>query len=323
MNEKWMTFRLMIHRGAEAQRLFSLCLCASVIMLCAFMLFVASTNAAMQTPANVPSTDVYLADFSVRGDRVTIGNPVNISKRKGYDNQPGFMPDGQSLLYTVIGEDKQADIYKYVLGTGATTRMTQTTESEYSPTITPDGKYFSVIRVEADLSQRLWKFPLAGGKPELVLETIKPVGYHVWIDAKTLVLFVLGTPNTLQVVDVPTQKAETLATNIGRSLHKIHGNGQVSFVQRVSDSELIIKSLDVQTRKITPLVKMLPGSEYCAWTPTGTLLMATGAKIFKYNPAKDKDWQEVADLSKDGVKGISRIAVSPKGNKIAFVADEN
>jgi hypothetical protein len=86
---------------------------------------------------------------------------------------------------------------------------------------------------------------------------------------------------------------------------------------------MIIKSLDVKTRTITPLVKMLPGSEYCGWTPAGTILMATGAKIFKLNPAKDKDWQEVADLSKDGVKGISRLVVSPKGNRIAFVADEN
>lgn len=306
----------------ETKRLLLLCLCVTVVLLGARVPAASSTGTSIQTPANVPSTDIYLADFSERGDRLTIGRPADITRRKGYDNQPSFSPDGSALYYTVIGDDKQADIYRYVLESGAARRMTQTTESEYSPTITPDGKYFSVIRVEADSSQRLWMFPLAGGKPELVLEAIKPVGYHVWADSKTLVLFVLGTPNTLQVVDVPSQKAETITANIGRSLHKIPGSGQVSFVQRISDSDLVIKSLDPKSRKIAPLVKMLPGSEYCAWTPAGTLLMATGTKIFKFNPAKDKEWQEAVDLSKDGVKGISRIAVSPKGNKIAFVADE-
>src|ERR1044071_8630966 len=239
------------HRATGARRMISLCRRISVVLLGAFMLVASATRAARQTPANVPATDVYLADINERGDRVAISNPVNITRRKGYDNQPNFSPDGRALFYTVIGEDKQAEIYRYVLETGAATRMTQTTESEYSPTITPDGKYFSVIRVEADSAQRLWKFPLAGGKPELILEAINPVGYHVWADAATLVLFVLGTPNTLQLVDVPTQKSETLATNIGRSLHKIPGSGQISFVQRVSDNELAIKALDPKTRKIT------------------------------------------------------------------------
>ena len=296
--------------------------------LLAFALFFASASnqpAQSTQPAQTtapPGTDIFIADFSEHGGQVRIGKPANITKRQGYDNQPGFLPDGRALLYTSIREDKQADIYKYVFETGRATRVTETAESEYSPTVTPDGKHFSVIRVEADSTQRLWKFPLAGGEPRLVLEKIKPVGYHVWVDAGTLVLFVLGTPNTLQLVDAATEKAETIITGIGRSLRLSPRERKVIFVHRISDDELIIKALDVKTRKITSIIKMLPGSEYFERTRDGALLMAKGAKIFKYKPSSDKDWQEVADFSKEGIKGITRLAVSPQGNRIAFVASD-
>ena len=32
-------------------------------------------------------------------------------------------------------------------------------------------------------------------------------------------------------------------------------------------------------------------------------------------------WKEIADLSSAGVKGITRLAVSPRGDRLAFVAD--
>ncbi len=288
-------------------------------MLLAFTFFSLSATAQTTPP---PKTDVFIVDMSERDGKLQFGKPINITKRSGYDNQPGFLPGGKSLFYTSIKEGLQADIYRYDIEKSATTRMTDTAEREYSPTVTPDGKYFSVIRVEADSTQRLWKFPLDGGKPVLVLKTIKPVGYHVWVDRKTLVLFVLGQPDTLQLVDVETEKAETISTNIGRSLQKMPRGQLISFVHKISDDELVIKSLDVKTRKISSIIKMLPGSEYFVWSRDGVLLMGQGSKLFKYNPVSDKDWQEVADFSEAGINQITRLAVSPKGDRIAFVAND-
>lgn len=289
-----------------------------ILILFTFTLF--SPGAAQTTPP--PKTDVFIVDVKERDGKLQFGKPANITKRSGYDNQPGFLPDGKSLFYTSIREGLQADIYKYDIAKDLIKRMTETSEREYSPTVTPDGKYFSVVRVEADSTQRLWKFPLAGGKPMLVLEKIKPVGYHVWVDRNTLVLFVLGQPDALQLVDMRTGKAETIITNVGRSLQKMPGREQVGFVHKVSADELVIKSLDVKTRKISPIIKMLQGSEYFAWSRDGLLLMGQGAKLFKYNPASDKDWQEVADFSKEGINQITRLTISPSGNKIAFVASD-
>lgn len=270
-----------------------------------------------------PSTDIFLVDVLKRGGQLALGTPTNITFRPGYDNQPLFTPDGKSLLFTSQREGEQTDIYRYDLATRFTAPITKTAESEYSPTVTPDEKSFSVIRVEADKTQRLWQFPLAGGTPALVLTNIKPVGYHVWLDANTLALFVLGQPNTLQLVDVKSEKAEVLAQSIGRALHRIPGQpSQFSFVHK-AEKEWWVKAYDLKTRQTTNLIKTLPGSpssEDCAWLPNGTLLMAQGSNIYKWQRGKDADWQLIADLEASGVTNITRLAVNAKGDKLALVA---
>jgi WD40 repeat protein len=281
-------------------------------------------SVAPQTPTTTPgpappATDIFLVELK-KGptDRLRTGQPVKISTSSGYNNQPSFLPDGRGILYTSI-KDKQADIYRYDLGAGSTSRITDTPESEYSPTLMPDGKSISVVRVEADGTQRLWKFPLAGGSPELVLEKIKPVGYHLWIDQNTLVLFVLGKPNNLQLVDLRSGKAEWVADNPGRILRRVPHQEKFSYVQKVSDQEWLIKIFDLKSRSAADFVKTFPGAEDYAWTPAGVLLMANGSKLFA-RKGSDWAWVEVADFSSAGLKNITRIAVSPKGDRIALVA---
>src|SRR5262245_12917448 len=92
--------------------------------------------------AQVPSTDLYLIKVSKEPDKYTFGEPVNITHREGYDNQPYFMPDGRTLLYVSIRTDKkghsQADVYKYDIKKKKSKRVTKTYEDEYSPTLMPD-----------------------------------------------------------------------------------------------------------------------------------------------------------------------------------------
>src|SRR5438067_362841 len=111
-----------------------------------------------------PSTDIFVAPLVVRGDRVEVGTPVNVTRRFGYDNQPAFSPDGRRLYYTSVRDSapapSQADIWQYDFASQRSTRVTATSESEYSATPTPDGHAISVVRVERDSTQRLWRFPL-------------------------------------------------------------------------------------------------------------------------------------------------------------------
>jgi hypothetical protein len=290
------------------------------------VLFLAASPTLAQ---QAPPTDIWLAPLTVTDTTLSIGTPVNITKRAGYDNQPSFLADGSGILYTTLQNDPpgpraptQTDIVRYFMATKTTERVTKTAESEYSATIMPGGTSFSVVRVEPDSTQRLWQFDLNGQNPSLVLAQVKPVGYHAWVDEKTVALFVLGNPPTLQIADVTTRTVETIIGGIGRSLHKIPGRRAVSFVHKVSQDEWWIKEFDVATKSITPIVRTLAGSEDYAWTPTGTIIMGNGSKLFSVTRGRSTRWTEIADVAAHSIKGITRIAVSPKGDWLAVVAAE-
>ena len=266
-----------------------------------------------------PSTDIWTAALDGQGVP-RVGRAVNLTHRTGYDNQPSFTSDGRAILYTAIDGNGPSDIWRIDLETLARTNVTRTAvESEYSPTPMPDGAHFSVIRVEADSTQRLWMFPLSGGgAPSLVLEKIKPVGYHVWASDVTLGLFVLGPAPTLQIADIRTGTAEIVAGNIGRALQKIPGRHAISFLQLRADGAWITE-YDLTTHLATPIAKSPDWEGYHVWTHDGVLLTASGSRLLAWVNGR---WDEVADLAADGVRGISRLAISAKGDRLAFVAED-
>lgn len=281
-----------------------------------------------QTPSSPPDTEIFLATLNVTtaAGGPAIVRPVNITNSPGYDNQPSFTPDGRTVIFTSIRGGSQTDIYRYTIATREVGRVTNTPESEYSPTITPDRAHISVIRVESDGTQRLWQFTSDGQQPQIVLTDIKPVGYHAWADAQTLALFVLGTPATLQVADVRTGKAEVLARNIARSLQVIPLRGTVSFVEREQSGDgtvlLHIRELEPKSRAITPLVDAPPGSREAdlAWAPDGLLMMAKDDVLYGWRRSDAASgWKPIADLKALGLTGVSRLAISPAGDRIAFV----
>ena len=148
------------------------------------------------------------------------------------------------------------------------------------------------------------------------------VGYHAWVDGSNLILFVLGDPQTLQWYDLKTNTNTILERNIGRSLHKIPGENAMSFVHKVSDSEWLIKRLDAKSRSITTIGNTMPGREDMAWTPDGRIVMSDGEKLFFYE-RQSAQWKPfVMDLGEVEISGITRIAISPNGKKLALVAAE-
>jgi Tol biopolymer transport system component len=58
-----------------------------------------------------------------------------------------------------------------------------------------------------------------------------------------------------------------------------------------------------------------------AWTPDGALLAFVGSKLHRLRPGLDTEWVEIADLAPFGVRSATRLAVSPDGARLAFVAD--
>jgi len=262
-------------------------------------------------------TEIWVAPLRASATAM-IGEPVNVTRRPGYDNQPAFTPDGRALWFTRIGADAPADIWQVGIDGSAPTRITATDESEYSATVTPDGSALSVIRVERDSTQRLWRFPLDGSAPSLVLRVLRPVGYHVWVNEANLGAFVLGDPNALVLVDPRTERVDTLARDIGRALVRVPGRDAFTFLQVGRDTSWI-SEVDVRTRTIRRVAPAPRGSDYHVWTPGGRLLATQGLRVLVW---VDGRWDSVLDLTRRGIGTLSRLAVSPTGDRIAFVADE-
>lgn len=277
--------------------------------------------AAVGLSAQAPpaDTDIYLAPLRLRDGWVAVGSARNLTNRAGYDNQPYFSPDGRSILYTARIGDTQTDIFRYDIRTNRNAQVTRTPESEYSPTPTPTGG-FSVIRVEADSAQRLWRFDDNGANPRVLLPTVRPVGYQAWINPNSLALFVLGSPASLRLGNVRSGQADSLVANIGRAIQKIPRYEGASFVQRGADSVMWVQRVNGGTRAIKPIAKLPAGSEYHAWTPRGALLTTNGSKLLEWTPINGGEWREVADFSAQGIR-LSRIAISPRGDWIALVGE--
>ena len=277
---------------------------------------------ALFTLQGPPATDIYIVDVRVDHRRVTVGTPVNVTARPGYDNQPFFLSNGRAFLYTAIHEDGQADIYRYDLDRKTSVRLTATPESEYSPTPLPPGDGFSAVRVEADSTQRLWAFAADGARPRLVFDSIQPVGYHAWGDGHTLVLFVLGAPPTLQIADARSAatRGDVIARDVGRSLQRIPGRAAVGFLQRDSVAGPWLTQLDVPTRRVTPLVKTPPGADFFVWMPNGIVLTASGTTLYQWDSQSDKGWEQVVDFAPAGLTNVTRLSVSPRGDRLAIVA---
>jgi len=278
--------------------------------------FLSSSLVGLQ--AQIPSTDIFVADIIVKDGKYTFSTPVNITNRKGYDNQPAFSPSGK-IMYTSLRDTGGTDIYQYDPANGKDTRITKTPESEYSPTLMPGGKSWSVVRVDKDSLQRLYEVSPDGNKIKLLIKNQDSIGYHCWISNNLLAVFVLGDTATLRMINVSTGETETVASGIGRCIAKIPGTQQVSYVEKRSEKEWYIKAWYPDTKKEAYLVQTLEGCEDYVWTKDKKLLMGKDGKLYSCDPYTAQPWKEIADFT--AVTGtFYRLAINEAGTKIAFVS---
>lgn len=278
--------------------------------------------ARVQTPpatVQQPATEIYLAPMKFGPTGPLVGPARNATENPGrYDNQPYFGSDGRTMLFASNRDGTQTDIYFLELQTRQIRQFTRTPESEFSPTVMPDDAGVSAIRVEADGTQRVWSFGEGGTGAALVLPEVKPAGYHAWIDAQRLAVFVLGQPATLQLASTAGGAAKVLASGVGRSLQR-RPTGTISFVQREGEAWMV-KEFDPASGEIRPLVAALEGSEErdTAWGPDGSLFMTRGSEVHAWRPGQD-GFRLVGD---PGVGPVSRLAVSRDGRWMALVVAE-
>jgi hypothetical protein len=292
--------------------------------------------------AKMPGFDIYIGDLAVQGNRLKVSHLNALTNRVGYDNQPFFLPDGNSLLYTSalttnkieqeIEQDfgqavEQTDSMLISLKSGEVLNLTQSFESEYSPTLMPSGSSFSVIRAAND-EQKLWRYPLYPEQQYVepaseLLTSINPVGYHAWIDHNRVMLFVLGEPHTLQLADIHKQTSQVLDKDIGPSLFAIPHSPLMSYTVSVGGEEDIrwqLKSYHTKTGQIELLTTLPKGAYYYAWAGNGYAIAAVDSILMQWDKTNiDKGWRPFADVSQLCPKGVTRLTTNSQTSKIALV----
>lgn len=106
----------------------------------------------------------------------------------------------------------------------------------------------------------------------------------------------------------------------GRRLIARPKTGTLTFVDGRVDGVAMIREITPSTNKTTTLATALEGSDDLTWTPGGLGLMARRSTICMLEIDDDR-WVTFADLKKEGLRAITRLAVSPDGNWIAMVSD--
>lgn len=271
------------------------------------------------------STEIYLFDLQEQDSTISLSNPVNISAREGYDNQPSFTDDSQAILFSSF-RNGQSDISKYFINEHYRVWITDTEVNEFSPMPFPGKKkYFTCVRLNGDETQFLYKYAYKKRPPELLIPDLR-IGYYLWFDEKILISFVIGDVESLQVSNFKYKIRYPIQKNIGRSIQKIPataglGSQLVSFISLDHEAPEIY-AIDPMTSDSKYITDPIKGSQDLAWTKNGSILMGHGNKIYSFHPDRDSEWQPVTVESPLPFDGISRLVISPDGTKIAVVVNE-
>lgn len=269
--------------------------------------------------AQLPQTDIWIAraEQNPMSGKDEYRKLEKITGFYDYENQPMFTPDGKQLMFAAVNDMGQSDLYYYDLTSGFICQWNYTPESEYSPTITPDGKHISVVRVEKDSTQRLWQFPVTGGKPQLLFPTHKEIGYFGWCGANEVMCFLVKEPSRLVRFSEGAEE-KVIAENVGRTIVKIPNQDAVSFVRKEKGRNMICR-YDLKTGAVTDITSCPSNLEDFVWVGD-EIWMPSGSQILVYNRnLYGIEWKPVFDFSASGAKDLYRIAVSADRRIIALV----
>jgi len=182
----------------------------------------------------------------------------------------------------------------------------------------PDGKNISVVMVEKDSAQRLWKFPLTGGEPTCIMKKVDSIGYHCWINKDSIAVFVLTKPSfTLQIVNINSQKIKVIADSIGRCMRMRDGN--LWYTTKAGHFNNVY---EYSLKSKTPYIKgMIESEDYCFYGKYEIWSLSDNSIVSGYMNSK-AGATEIVNLEKFGIIKPTRITISPDGKKLAVVSNK-
>lgn len=275
-----------------------------------------SESAAEEIASQVPDTDIFVVRFDAQGNPDTT-SLKNLTDRPGYDNQPAFLPGGNQLLFSSIRETLQSDVYVMDRNGGEARRLSDTLESEYSPTPLSGGG-FSVVRVEEDGTQRLWAYNADGSPARMLVSDLDNVGYHLWLSDEELALFLVDEPMKFVLGNVATPGVRLLATDIGRSFARDAETGILYFLLPSGDGRWRLNGHDLSSGEKIVYLDAPGESQDMALDHKGRLWMASGTALWRWQPGQSQ-WEEVADFGSVLGGTITRLGFDDDDSSLAMV----
>ncbi len=265
------------------------------------------------------ATEVYLLDIKKEVTIFSIvpnSKPENISNNVGYDNQPSFIEKFNAVAYVSSRNKKPTDVFLYHLATATTKQLTNNSQAEYSPKTTLDGKFISVVK---DIDQNLTRISLDGLVTEKLYTSKDSIGYYCWLNKSEIAAFTLSKPKvTLKLINIKNKTEKYLTDSIGRSLYKYRDG--IVICQKLKKANYV--SFIDKKGAIKQLIELPKNTEDFYLTTDGWLFSSNESSLIYCNiTAKNKAWQELANLAKMGISKIFRLAVNQEKNKLVSVAE--
>lgn len=270
----------------------------------------------------LPECDIFLFDLSTEKGQWVLSNGKNITRRKGYDNQPWFTPDSKAVLFSSDAGHSRTDIYEYLIETGEVRQVTDSEEQEYSPQVSSDNKTLSFVTDGEDANQSIWSQHRDGSGRKWLLRNQgerEPVGYYSWNRRTGHILYWSRYGFSMRLVDEAGETSHYVSGDaVPTTPYIIPGTDKFSFMHRQGNGEVWIKELDPKTLAVRPLTTVRGSNRNYGWTPDGWIVMFDRTELFRWSP-DSQGWQSVVDLSDEGIQSVTRVAVSPDGTRIAVV----
>ena len=261
----------------------------------------------------LPSSNIYAFKIKRVGGNYKLSQPKFLTdfNPNGYNNQPHFVSDTEIYISTDYYGNEQTEIASLELFEKKLTRMTYTSESEYSPALIPGKDEYSCVRVESDgKTQSLSSYPKSAFSiAKRYLNNVSNVGYYSWMGEDSLALFLVSEPrHNLAIADIVSERKKVVLDNIGRTL-KSPQSGLLYFIHKIDDDSWFIKEYNTRTNKVRLVCKTPGKTEDFDILSDGSIIMALESKLMVFNEKDDKEWKEIANLSLLNLNNIQRIAV--------------
>lgn len=274
--------------------------------------------------AQMPETDIWLVNIVKKEGKYSYEKPLNISSRKGYDNQPSFTEDNKGIYFVSDKVANQTDVFIYNIKNKTINPIFQTRESEYSPTLTTDNKFITCVVVLTDSSQQLFNYDVENKLPALEIakgiSNTDSVGYFTWLNKDTVLYYKLTVPHSLRAWDIKTNKDVWICDYPTRAFKKIGNTSQFIYGIKKDSTSVEFRIYNPTLRESKVYATYPSVNEDFVWNNELGLIKSENCELLNYNPLTKK-WDLLFSFANIGIKKITRFVFDSKNKRLAIVSN--